>query len=507
MKTKLKSAISRLIIAVLLGVLCISIIPLQSAKAIGVGSLSILPSPDESGARSWFIHVLAEGEETRDEMTVSNDKDESVTVLIFPTGYTVQNNEIVKDDLENALRQEPGHWVELDRNEVTIPAHRAARVGFTIHVPETADVGEHVGGIFIQEKAKDASTKGTGVSIRLHIGASMVINVPGDIERSLIVDNIRHSIDYSDKRALNFTFTLKNKGNVAIAPVLDTTIRGIFGAVGEQTGNQLKVISRNETADATSKWIKRAPYIGRFVAQFEFHLGEREQFNKDGTKTMLPDEIVYATYTFWLFPWAELIYLLIGIFLLYVLRSLWLYLIISRRLRTKSKLYKIVKNDTLMGIAAKFGVDPRVLAKFNMMRWPYEVHPGDQLLIPIGRMGRQEWREQSRIMLQDKEVLGGIFGHFFRRRSVRHIADRVREYIKPVDDHKFVTLIVDRGDTIQDVADFIGVSVDKIITINNLRPPYRLRAGQELLAPKEKPIERKSKSKRSDQKRTRRRKK
>ena len=55
-----------------------------------------------------------------DELEVTNNKDESATVLIFPTGYTTVKNEIVKDDLTDSLRQEPGHWVELDKTEITL---------------------------------------------------------------------------------------------------------------------------------------------------------------------------------------------------------------------------------------------------------------------------------------------------------------------------------------------------------------------------------------------------
>lgn len=494
MQTQSIRKLVRKVTATLLVAICFGAFAVPSADALGVGSLSILPTRDATGGRSWFVHVMTEGEEKRDEMTITNTRSESVTVLIFPTGYTTVKNEIVKDDLTDSLRQEPGHWVELDKTEVTVPSRSNVRVGFTIKVPQNADVGEHIGGIFIQEKSKEDPTKGTGVTIRLHIGAQMVINVPGDVERELVVSDIRHRVDYTDNRALRFIFSLENQGNVALSPVLDTELFSMFGKIDEQDGNQLQVLSRTEKKDVESKWLKRAPYFGRFVAKFDFHLGEREQFNKDGTKTMLPDKIVEATYVFWVFPWAELVYILVVIFLLYALRSIWLYVIISRRLRTKSNIYKVVKDDTLTSIASKFGIDSRVLAKFNMMRWPFEVHVGDELLIPVGHLGNAEWREQSRIILGNREILGGIFGNIFRRPDVGHLVDRVRDKrtttkadisdIKPKSVGQMVILIADRGDTLQDIADFAGVPIDELIAINNLRAPYRLRAGQEILAPK-----------------------
>jgi len=498
MQTKIKHKWWNLVVILLwLGGFFVNLVFGQPTYALGVGALSILPSDNEAGSRSWFVHVLKEGEEKRDEMVINNSGNEAVTVFIFPTGYTTEKNKIIKSEpKESSLRQEPGYWVELDQDEITIPSHSSRRVGFTIRVPENADVGEHIGGIFIQKKVKEDATKGTGVSIKLHIGAQMVLHVPGEIERSLIVSNIRHVIDYADRRALRFIFTLKNQGNVALGPVLDTELRGLFGEAGKQEGNQLQVISRNETKDVESKWLKSAPYFGRFVAKFKFHLGEKEQFNRDGTKTLLPDEIVEASYVFWLFPWAEFIYLLVGILMLYGLRSLWLYIIISRRLRTKTKIYKVVKNDTLTGVAAKFNIDPRILAKFNMMRWPYELSPDDELLIPIGRMSRDEWRGQSQAMLGNREILGGIFGHSFRRRDVHHLADQVRDEwsmtVKEPSIRGATTLIIEKGDTKKIIEEFTGLDWAIIAKFNRLNTNVRLRVGQELNIPsrdREMPVE------------------
>ena len=44
-------------------------------------------------------------------------------------------------------------------------------------------------------------------------------------------------------------------------------------------------------------------------------------------------------------------------------------------------------------------------------------------------------------------------------------------------------LIAEQGDTIYDIAEFAGISVEEVIQLNSLRPPYRLRTGQEVLVP------------------------
>lgn len=44
-------------------------------------------------------------------------------------------------------------------------------------------------------------------------------------------------------------------------------------------------------------------------------------------------------------------------------------------------------------------------------------------------------------------------------------------------------LIAEKGDTIYDISEFSGVSIEEIAQLNRLRPPYRIRAGQEIVVP------------------------
>ena len=455
-----------------------------------VGGVSMEPvaRAEDTAVRHSFRYVLAEGEELRDAVVVRSTKDSAAVIMLFSSGYNFKDGKLIKLEYEPGDRQDPGYWVEFDEQEIPVSPHGSKTVGFTVRVPEYADVGEHTGVILVSEKKSASKNKGgMGLSIVMQVGAQIVVNVPGDVERSLVINSVTHSIDRSDNRALKFHFNASNGGNVTLRPRLDAVIRGLFGKVGEMKDVEMSPLLRESTGELMLPWNKRAPYIGRFVASFKFHLGEHTQYNRDGTTTLLPDETVEVTYVFWIIPGAEILYVVLLIIFLYLLRSLWLYLVISRRLRTKTKIYKVVKNDTLTGIAAKFGIDPRVLAKFNMMRWPYEVHPGDQLLIPIGRMERKEWKERSRTMLGDREIVGGILGHLFRWRGVHHITSKLMKQDTERLSDDMEILIAEKGDTITDVAEFAGIGLDELISLNNLRPPYRLRNGQELIVPKKKP--------------------
>jgi len=460
---------------------------IHPAEAVSYGGVSIKPvGPDNTGQpRRSFHFVAAEGTEIRDKVLVINGLADQATLFVFGSSHSLENNklELVPPNETNA--GDPTRWITWDTNEVSLAPQASKEVGFTIKIPDNADVGDHVGAVMTSVKANPAKNRGqSGLSVITQVGVQLALIVPGDLVRDLKINKITHTINRRNGRALNFIFNATNRGNASLYPAVDAKMSGLFGRVGEQLGVKLDGIARNQTTDFNYNWIKRAPYFGRFVANFTFHLGEKEQHNKDGTTTMLPDKTITARYVFWVVPWLELLYLLIGVFVLYLLRSIWLYVLVLNRLRTKTTTYTVVAGDTITKIGAKLGADPRVLARFNLMRWPYEVKQGNVLLVPTGRYVGGEWRNRHLEILSNREFIGGILGHLFRwSKKAHYIADRVAG--KPIADRaKYDVVVIDAGDTIKDVADFAGTTVSVIVKINNLRAPYRLRAGQELLIPK-----------------------
>jgi len=486
MTTRFKNiALSLLALFLILGVNNV-----QPSQALGSLALEPLHLPDEP-VRHVFKYVIQEGEEVEDSVQIINNSDNEVTALVFSSGYVVEEGEIIETEPADAVAaMDPGYWVEFSEPEIVLPAHTRKIVPFKVSVPESADVGEHVGAILTTEKkvAEKGSTGGSGMSIVFNIGSKLTVTVPGDVHRELLINNITHKIDREKDRLFNFVFNLTNKGNVTLKPTIDIEMKGIFGQVGSMSGEPLASILRSETKDAYKTWVKRAPYFGRFVADFNIHLGEYTQTNKDGTTTILPDEVIPVRYVFWIFPWLELLYLLVFLLIMYVIRSIWLYIIVVKRLKTKTEIYTVKKGDTLTQVARKLGIDAKMLAKFNMLAWPYELTPGDHLLIPVGVLSSQEWRAKEKEIIRDGEIMGGIFGHFlFPRKSMHKVAGKLDKASKPaetkIDLKNTQTVVVEEGDTIEDVAKFAKTTVKKLVEMNRLEQPYTLEDGQELIIP------------------------
>jgi LysM repeat protein len=472
------------------------------ASAVSFGSISIKSGPaiEASPAGSRLKYILSEGEEVHDSVEISNSKAEAVTVFLFPSGYIVKDGKIERVEPTTLQMGDPGYWTTFDKQEIALKPNSSLVVNYTIKVPADADVGEHSGAILIAEKRPGNQTKGgSGMQVSTQLGVRVLVRVPGDVDRTLIVGKVHHVISVSPTRVLRFIFDLTNKGNVLLGPSLDTKIRGIFGRVGEDLGGGTDLLGRGQTVTVSKEWVRRAPYFGRFVANFTFHLGEYEQINKDRTTTMLPDKTVVVRYVFWIIPWLELMYFLVFVVILYLLRSVWLYLVITRRLKVKTKIHRVVTGDTLVKIATKYGVDPSVLAKFNLLRWPYELRIGDELLVPTGQLSQSEWKLEYASLLSKQELLGGVLNHWFAKRNIDRMARHLGRHMVPKSQPvNFATEVVvtDRGDTVETVADFAHTTPATIIKLNHLRPPYRLRAGQELVIPKAKSVKSAKKPKR-----------
>jgi len=442
----------------------------------------VVPVHDKDGKpRSWFVYTAKPGEVIEDAAEIINNSDQSQGVDIYAYDGATTADGSFTFPLDPAQNKDIGTWIKLEKDHLVLPPGGREAVNFTVTVPETADVGEHAGGIVVLKTPEDKGKGGGGLSIVLRVGARMYLTVPGKVVRDFDVKDIKA---ISHGRNLSFQMTFVNNGNVRFEPLVDIALRGFFGSAGEMKEGKFGTILRGQQATVTQRWYKKGPIIGRFRANFTVHTGEAIQVNEDGTKTTLPDVTFERSIVFWLFPWGWF-FLWIGVLaVLYFLRLIWIYLLIRGRLKVKSEVYTVKKGDTLTEIAEKKGVSPKAIARYNLMRWPYDLRAGDKLLIPVGILSREEWREKGLRQELSQRIKRVARQPFPKGVHTPHAPGKVREAIAK---RELLTVIVEKGDTLKDVANFAGVSVAVIKRHNpQLKSPYKLKAGQKLVVPAEK---------------------
>ncbi|MEA1909723.1 MAG: LysM peptidoglycan-binding domain-containing protein [Patescibacteria group bacterium] len=435
----------------LIAVLLVSLIP-ANVFALEGGGISILPAITEEypGFRSWFIYDKAEpGSTIIDKAEVINNKSREVKLNVAlldgattkSGGYTLVGNIEENKDI--------GTWSSLSDNFLIIPPRSKKIVDLEIKIPENADVGSHPGGVVIWEDTNvlDKKKSAGQLSVITRVAARIYLTVPGDIIRKIVVDNLSHSVTGN---VLYFNMTIENQGNVQITPEIDITLNSLLGELGKQERSQAGIALRGKTIESRIPWQQKTPKFGRFVADFRVHYGDRD-FNNE----WVDDEYIDVVYTFWLIPWMLIAWWLIGLFVLLFIYRIFLWLRVRQRLNTKTVEHKVKKGETLTTIARKYDVDAKRVARFNMLKWPYDIFPGDILLVPQGKLTKEE-----KLTKQTTKK-----------------STQVGQNYEPV--------VVEPDDTLADVAVFANSDVRTIASINKLKWPYKISAGQELLIPVE----------------------
>lgn len=238
------------------------------AFAVTEGSLGAYPTNyDVSNpkTKSWFIYELKPGETKDDSITIVNNTDKTLDVKVYPVDATTTNDGAFALLNENQKQSDVGSWVHLSKNIVTIPPRDRRDVPFTISIPNNTTVGDHAGGIIVQE-AKTASqgSEGIGLNIISRVGTRIYETVPGQQVVSLDLRGLAYKIGSNH---LVFTFTLENKGNIILTPTGSVEVKEISGKVIDKIslGNLGSVLPGKPT-NITAKSNSEAPLFGQYTA-------------------------------------------------------------------------------------------------------------------------------------------------------------------------------------------------------------------------------------------------
>lgn len=352
--------------------------------AINTGTVGILPGnpdPEVKYSNSWFVYKLDAGLSKNDSLRVINNKPETVVVKLYAVDATTTSDGSFALLMEDAPREDVGSWVKLAANEVEIPANSEKSVPFTITVPKDADVGDHMGGIIMQEvEGAGKAMSGTGVKIVTRVGVRIYETVPGEVKKDFEITRfdwrtekkrtsnfLKDLLDINKRTA--FVIGLKNKGNVKITPKVTVEVRNIFGKkIADLRDKEIGLIfPRKSNEDATIYW-EDMPFLGRYKVTLTAN------FFEDGVGSGTKEIVI------WAFPYRIIFLLVLAAVLFYLIRLTILYFREAKK--EKMPIYAVRNGETLGILAQKFGVSWKWLAKANGIRKPFEVRSGQKLFIP-----------------------------------------------------------------------------------------------------------------------------
>ena len=189
--------------------------------------------------------------------------------------------------------------------DLTIEPTEQKTAEVVINVPEDASPGGHFGVIRFSGQPADPSGDGSAVALSASIGTLVLLNVSGDVEEEMVVEEMFVSQDgdrgsFFETGPFEFVTRLNNQGNVYLQPSGSIEITNIFGQevdsleFNESESNVLPQSIRRfeQSYEDKSFW------LGRYTATASLQYGTA-------------GEIIEESADFWVIP-----YKLIGIVLL-----------------------------------------------------------------------------------------------------------------------------------------------------------------------------------------------
>ncbi|WP_335936963.1 WxL protein peptidoglycan domain-containing protein [Streptomyces sp. PTD5-9] len=200
------------------------------------GSWSVYPAAGQGGRRPYFYLSADPGATLHDRVTVTNKTDRSRTFRLYPAdayntardgGFAVRS----RDEPQRAV----GAWARAGSDRVTVPPHGSVGVPVTITVPRDAEPGDHPGALVaLDEDVAPADAGAVAVGVRQAVGARIYLRVNGPTLPAISVEDIRieHTqplVPGTGRSRAVISYTLRNRGNVTLAPRVALRAEGLFG--------------------------------------------------------------------------------------------------------------------------------------------------------------------------------------------------------------------------------------------------------------------------------------
>jgi len=153
------------------------------ASAAAIGGFAVRPAqfdPNNPATRAYFIVNTAPGGQQKEAVVITNHASEQLTLEVDAVdGLTGVTSGAVYANRGVAVHA-AGGWVTPAVRSVTVPAHTASEVGFTVRVPRSAVAGDHLAGLALQVAKEAKSGGGLSVTIitRVVVGIELVVSGP-----------------------------------------------------------------------------------------------------------------------------------------------------------------------------------------------------------------------------------------------------------------------------------------------------------------------------------------
>lgn len=356
-----------------------SLFLVQPTSAIGnIGGRPAMPRENEPRSQSIFIHTLKKGQAVDDKVLVSNQSDQTQTIVLYAVDAIPSNTGSFTCKQRAEANTDAGAWIKLAKSEITLKANDSDIVNFKVTAPKDVDIGEHNACLAFESKDDEGQVSGN-LRIRTRSAIRVALTIPGKLHREISIAS--YEIDQKNYQQ-RYTIGLHNVGNVSADTNVEVRLRTLFGGTVYTNGGNYPVLA-NKNLELSYENDKSPFFGGWYFAEASASYDKNAstwsaQRTTELTTVYAKNQIIFI----WPQPFAIVIIILLVAIIIWLI--IWLLRHEKQRLEIVRswQSHTIKKGETIQSLADSRSVSWKKLARINKLKAPYALLPGEKLYIP-----------------------------------------------------------------------------------------------------------------------------
>lgn len=374
-------------VAIISGLL-VSVLPTAVMAAGSIGGRPALPRENEPRSQSIFIHTIKKGETVTDKVLVSNNSDQTETVILYAVDAIPSNTGAFTCKQKAEPVADTGKWISLERQQVQLKPGESDIIDFSIQAPQTADVGEHNACIVLESKGDEGEVNGN-LRIRTRSAIRVALTIPGTLHREVGIDS--YTVTVNNYRQ-QYVIMLQNTGNVSADTDVSVRLKSLFGETIYHNEGQYPILPGNKLELSFSN--DKSPFFGGWYVA-EASVTYDENAAKWGTQSAGSlKEVNAGTKVVFIMPHPLALLLIIAALGLtgWAVAYLMLRRQRERHIADRWVSYRVKEGDTLTELAVATGAGWKQIARANGIKAPYVLKTGQVIRIPKTRSAKANSR-------------------------------------------------------------------------------------------------------------------
>ncbi|MBU1954051.1 LysM peptidoglycan-binding domain-containing protein [Patescibacteria group bacterium] len=272
-----------------------------------------------------------------------------------------------------------GKWATLEKNVFDLDIGESASTKITYKIPENATPGDYSGGITVTREridketvAQETAQLSSSLKAKSRIAKAVYINIAGERISDFEIGNLTYK--KFPGRNFEMYIDLKNKGNTTIKITVNPSNKSLIGETENLKQVDLRLLPQEEVNLPIN--IGEMPLLGLYDLQVNIKYSEIDLL----TEVEKPLGEVVKTTQLIIIPWDYII--LILFIILVTITFIELRKMYIRKIIKNSSNYVVQRDDTIASLAKKSNINWKILIKINHLNPPYEISPGQTILLP-----------------------------------------------------------------------------------------------------------------------------